>query len=59
MRVLIVEDDPSLRRQLCDRLTAEGYAIDTAADGEEAAFKAKPSPMTPSFSTSDCPGRTG
>ncbi len=44
MRVLIVEDDPSLRRQLCDRLTAEGYAIDTAADGEEAAFQGETEP---------------
>lgn len=44
MRVLIVEDDPSLRRQLCDRLTAEGYAIDTAADGEEAAFQGENEP---------------
>ncbi|MDS4073348.1 MAG: response regulator transcription factor [Defluviicoccus sp.] len=44
MRVLIVEDDPSLRRQLCDRLAAEGYAIDTAADGEEAAFQGETEP---------------
>ncbi len=44
MRLLIVEDDPSLRRQLCDRLTAEGYAIDTAADGEEAAFQGETEP---------------
>lgn len=44
MRVLIVEDDPSLRRQLCDRLTEEGYAIDTAADGEEAAFQGETEP---------------
>ena len=44
MRVLIVEDDPSLRRQLCDRLAAEGYAIDTAADGEEAAVQGETEP---------------
>ncbi|MDG4574605.1 MAG: response regulator transcription factor [Defluviicoccus sp.] len=44
MRVLIVEDDPSLRRQLCDRLAAEGYAIDMAADGEEAAFQGETEP---------------
>jgi two-component system OmpR family response regulator len=38
MRILVVEDDPILCRQLSDRLAGEGYAVDTAADGEEAAF---------------------
>jgi two-component system OmpR family response regulator len=38
MRILVVEDDPTLCRQLSDRLAGEGYAVDTAADGEEAAF---------------------
>lgn len=44
MRVLIVEDDPGLRRQLSDRLAADGYAVDTAADGEEAAFQGETEP---------------
>ena len=44
MRVLIVEDDPSLRRQLYDRLAADGYAVDTAADGDEAAFQGETEP---------------
>jgi len=38
MRLLLVEDDPMLARQLAERLAGEGYAVDTAADGEEAAF---------------------
>lgn len=38
MRLLVVEDDPILLRQLRERLGAEGYAADAAADGEEAAF---------------------
>lgn len=38
MRVLIVEDEPSLNRQLTATLTAEGYAVDTAHDGERADF---------------------
>lgn len=38
MRILIVEDDPILQRQLREGLAAEGYAVDAAADGEEAAF---------------------
>jgi len=33
-RVLLVEDEAGLRLTLTDRLTSEGYAVDTAADGE-------------------------
>ena len=32
-RVLVVDDDPPLRRMLARTLTAEGYAVTTAADG--------------------------
>lgn len=35
MRVLIVEDDPHLRRGLADLLALEGYVCAAAADGEE------------------------
>lgn len=38
MRLLVVEDDPELARQLVDRLSAEGYAVDRAPDGEEGCF---------------------
>jgi two-component system alkaline phosphatase synthesis response regulator PhoP len=33
-RVLLVEDEPGLRLTLSDRLANEGYAIETAEDGE-------------------------
>ncbi len=33
-RVLLVEDEPGLRLTLTDRLTSEGYQVDTASDGE-------------------------
>ncbi len=36
MRVLVVEDDPALRRQLRDALADAGYAVDEAADGVDA-----------------------
>ena len=32
-RLLLVEDEPSLARTLGDRLTAEGYNVEVAADG--------------------------
>ena len=38
MRLLVVEDDPDLSRQLTDILCAQGYAVDSAADGEEAEY---------------------
>jgi len=33
-RVLVVEDEAGLRLTLSDRLTSEGYAVETASDGE-------------------------
>ena len=38
MRMLVVEDDPRLMRQLARALEAAGYAVDCASDGEEAKF---------------------
>lgn len=35
MRILVVEDDPDLSRQLKEALTDVGYAVDIAGDGEE------------------------
>ena len=36
MRILIVEDEARLARQLATALTEAGYAVDCAADGERA-----------------------
>ena len=41
MRLLIVEDEPDLLASLARALREEGYAVDTAADGEEGFFKAE------------------
>jgi len=38
MRVLVVEDEPNLLRQLRSALEGAGYAVDTASDGEEAHY---------------------
>jgi len=45
MRLLLVEDEPVLRDQLADRLRQDGYAVDTAADGEEGLFYAAEYPI--------------
>jgi two-component system OmpR family response regulator len=41
MRILIVEDEPDLLRSLAQALREEGYAVDTAANGENGLFKAE------------------
>ena len=38
MRILVVEDDKDLKRQLVRALSDAGYAVDTAMDGEEGHF---------------------
>jgi two-component system OmpR family response regulator len=38
MRLLVVEDDRDLLRQLADAFREAGYAVDCAADGEEGHF---------------------
>ena len=44
MRILLAEDDPDLSRQLKLALTDADYAVDHAADGEEAAFLGETEP---------------
>ena len=41
MRILIVEDEPDLLRSLAQALREEGYAVDTANNGEDGLFKAE------------------
>ena len=38
MRILAVEDEPDLARQLADALREAGYAVDVAHDGEQAHY---------------------
>ena len=40
MRILVVEDDAKLSAMLARSLREEGYAVDTAADGERALYQA-------------------
>jgi two-component system, OmpR family, response regulator len=41
MRLLVIEDEPDLLAGLTRALRKQGFAVDTAADGEEGLFKAK------------------
>lgn len=38
MRILIVEDETALREQLAQHLQAQGFAVDSAEDGEEGLY---------------------
>jgi two-component system OmpR family response regulator len=44
MRILVVEDDANLNRQLKEALTEAGYAVDVAFDGEEGHFLGETEP---------------
>ncbi len=44
MRILVVEDDPDLNRQLVSSLQDAGYVIDKAFDGEEGLFLGETEP---------------
>ena len=44
MRILVVEDDTNLNRQLKEALTDAGYAVDVAFDGEEGHFLGETEP---------------
>lgn len=41
MRILVVEDETDLQRALARALRDEGYAVDTAANGEDGLFNAE------------------
>jgi DNA-binding response OmpR family regulator len=41
MRILVVEDEEAMAASLRDGLTAAGYAVDTAADGEQGLWLAR------------------
>jgi len=43
MRILVVEDQPDLLRNLAKTLREDGYAVDTAADGRDGLAKAEDS----------------
>ncbi|MBI3779062.1 MAG: response regulator transcription factor [Gammaproteobacteria bacterium] len=45
MRLLVIEDETSLREQLCARLRAAGYAVDSAANGQDGLLHGREYPV--------------
>ena len=43
--VLLVDDDPDIRESICMVLEAEGYSVETAANGAEALEKLRDLPL--------------
>ena len=58
-RLLLVEDEPGLQLALTDRLSAEGYAVVTAADGHTAVTRATGEPFDVIVLDVMLPGRDG
>jgi two-component system alkaline phosphatase synthesis response regulator PhoP len=58
-RVLLVEDEPGLQLAVSDRLVAEGYRVDTAADGHSAVQRASGEPFDIIILDVMLPGRDG
>ncbi|HET9794100.1 MAG TPA: response regulator transcription factor [Thermoanaerobaculia bacterium] len=44
-RVLVVDDDPAIRKVVREALSREGFEVETAADGREAIEKAEAAPF--------------
>ncbi len=59
MRVLIVEDEETLRSQICDRFKEDGFAIDSAGDGEEGLYLAREMPIDVAVIDLGLPGIDG
>jgi two-component system, OmpR family, alkaline phosphatase synthesis response regulator PhoP len=58
-RLLLVEDEPGLQLALSDRLTAEGYRVETAADGNTAVERITGEPFDLIVLDVMLPGRDG
>jgi two-component system alkaline phosphatase synthesis response regulator PhoP len=58
-RLLLVEDEPGLQLALSDRLTSEGYSVETAGDGNLAVSRATGEPFDVIVLDVMLPGRDG
>lgn len=59
MRILVVEDEDSLRTNLVDRLKEEGYAVDAAANGDDGVYLGKEYPIDVAVIDLGLPGISG
>ena len=45
MRLLVIEDDDTLRESLCNQLAEAGFGIEQAADGREGLYFSQEYPL--------------
>jgi two-component system response regulator PhoP len=59
MRVLLIEDELALRKQVKARLEQEGYAVDASAEGKEGLYFASEYPLDAAVIDLGLPGLSG
>ena len=59
MRILVVEDDATLRLSLAEQLRARGFAVDLAADGPEGEYGGIEYPLDVAVVDLGLPGKSG
>ena len=59
MRILLLEDETTLRENLTDRLRAEGFAVDAVGDGIEGAYFVVEYPLDLAIVDLGLPGKSG
>ncbi len=59
MRVLVIEDEVSLQAQIRARLQADGYVVDTSADGKDGLYLASEYPFDAAIVDLGLPGLSG
>ena len=57
-RIVVVEDEPAIRRGVVDALRLTGYDVTEAADGAAGLRRPRPAASTSSCSTCCCRSRT-
>jgi two-component system response regulator PhoP len=59
MRILVVEDEPALQKQLRDELESQAYTVDATGDGKEALYLASEYPYDAAIVDLGLPGIPG
>jgi len=59
MRILVVEDEPTLRQQVCSELEKLAYTVDGTGDGKEALYLASEYPFDAAIVDLGLPGMSG
>jgi two-component system response regulator PhoP len=59
MRILVIEDEPALQRQVRAELEAQGYAVEATGEGKEALYFASEYPFDAAVVDLGLPGMSG